>query len=105
MKADAIDEGRKREEMELRVVVSAADDVISAIDSKELACVLAIKCPEDTPQAKKQKADMEEKKAALLDALHRALIELEELQAGVEICKDATLSRDGAPHALVSLKG
>ena len=33
----------------MRAVVSAADEVIAAIDGKEVACVLAIKCPEDTP--------------------------------------------------------
>jgi hypothetical protein len=29
-------------------VVSAADDVIAAVDGKEVAVVLSVKCPEDT---------------------------------------------------------
>lgn len=33
----------------LRGVVAAADDVIAAIDQKDIVYTLAVKCPEETP--------------------------------------------------------
>lgn len=126
---DSLDAFRRGSEAGLRAVVSAADEVIAAIDGKEVACVLAIKCPEDTPgertsghqcprgvhgnnmqggayisifmfqakysysrshvhayptphsEAKKSRRECEDRKSALIDALHRkckALLELSE---------------------------
>lgn len=43
------DKDKKRTVAQLDAVVSAADDVIAAIDQTQLAVLLSVKCPEDTP--------------------------------------------------------
>lgn len=43
------DKDKKRTVAQLDAVVAAADDVIAAIDQTQLAVLLSVKCPEDTP--------------------------------------------------------
>jgi len=70
-------------EADLQAVISAADDVIAAINTDELAKFLAQKCPEEGPDASKRKKDFEEQKDALVSALSAkvaALMDLEDFR-------------------------
>lgn len=74
-------EKMKKKEDALRKVVQAADEVITAIDTAELAIFLAQKCPEEGPDAATRKKEMDERKSAIIDALSgkcTALLELSE---------------------------
>ena len=46
---DTVGAARRGTEAGLRAVITAAEEVVAAIDGREVACVLAVKCPEDTP--------------------------------------------------------
>lgn len=64
----------------LQEIVAAADEVIGAIDTAELAMHVARKTPLEVPGADKKKKELDEKKSALVDALTRkckALLEIE----------------------------
>lgn len=68
----------------LAAVVGAADDVIDAIDTGALAAWLGVKAGEDTPEYRKAKKEMDERKAALVEALATkaaALLQAEEIAA------------------------
>lgn len=60
-------------------MVTAADEVIAAVDTTALAKHLARKTPEEGPGAAARKKEAEEQKTALIDALEKrasALLEL-----------------------------
>ncbi|KAG2434097.1 hypothetical protein HXX76_007824 [Chlamydomonas incerta] len=66
----------------LAAVVAAADAVIGAVDAGALAAFYGVKGGDDTPEYRRVKKDMDERKAALVDGLARkaaALMEAEEL--------------------------
>lgn len=63
-------------------IVDAADAVLTAIDLTELAVFLAQKCPEEGTGAEKRKKEMEEKKAAVVEALGAKCAALLELEKG-----------------------
>ncbi|KAG2453913.1 hypothetical protein HYH02_002116 [Chlamydomonas schloesseri] len=68
----------------LAAVVAAADAVIGAVDAAALAAFYGVKGGDDTPEYRRTKKDMDERKGALVDALARkatALMEAEELVA------------------------
>ncbi|GAX82749.1 hypothetical protein CEUSTIGMA_g10175.t1 [Chlamydomonas eustigma] len=79
-KMDSLESSQRNTVAGLTAVILASDEVISSVDKQEIACVLAIKCPEDTPEAKKAKKDNEERRSALVDALQRKCIALLELE-------------------------
>eukprot|EP00887_Chlorella_sp_A99_P002396 scaffold10.g2396.t1 len=82
-------------EAALAAVVEAAGEVEAAIDASELAIHLAQKCPDEGPGAAQRKKDMEERKAALAEALAAkctALLDLRD-QAGAR-----TMAQDAAPQ-------
>eukprot|EP00955_Chlamydomonas_euryale_P023844 250975-Chlamydomonas_euryale.AAC.1 len=54
-KLDALDAPLRSSEAGLHAVIAAADDVIANVDATSVACVLAVKCPEDTAEAKAAK--------------------------------------------------
>ena len=59
-------------------ILRAADGVLAAVDQEALARHLALQNPEEGPGAEKTKKEMEERKAAVVAALHskaRVLIE------------------------------
>ncbi|KAG2491863.1 hypothetical protein HYH03_009817 [Edaphochlamys debaryana] len=65
-------------------VVAAAEAVVGAVDAGALAAFLGVKAGEDTPEYRKTKKDMDERKAALIDALSKkaaVLLEVEEAEA------------------------
>ncbi|GLC44539.1 hypothetical protein PLESTB_000062200 [Pleodorina starrii] len=67
----------------IAAVIEAAKLVVAAVDGGALAAFLGVKAAEDTPEHRKLKAEMEERKSALVEALSRqatALLEAEELQ-------------------------
>lgn len=61
---------------------------MDAIDEKEVACFVALKNPDEGPEAKARKESMEAQKAALTSAyaaLAEALIE-KDYQANIKVC-------------------
>ena len=46
---DSLAASRRGTNAGLKAVIAASDAVLEAIDPKEIACILAVKCPEDTP--------------------------------------------------------
>eukprot|EP00798_Chlamydomonas_sp_ICE-L_P009787 gene9786-7671_t len=83
----------------LTAVIEAADAVVSAIDAKELACHLAMKCTEESPEAQRVKKEMDDKKTALVDALQckcTALLDLQELEA--KGCVTGTIQAAATSH-------
>ena len=46
---DTVGAVRRGTEAGLQAVIAAAEEVVAAIDARDVACVLAVKCPEDTP--------------------------------------------------------
>lgn len=63
-------DGKQRED-DLEAVVAAADAVIAAIDQDALAAHYGVKLDPDDKQAAKVRKEMDERKAALIEALHR----------------------------------
>lgn len=60
--------------------MAAADAVVAAIDVPALATYLAQKSPEEGPGAAKRKKEMDEQKAALVEALEKKATALLEIQ-------------------------
>ena len=50
-------------------IISAADTVLAAIDTTELAVFIAAKCPDESEGAAERKKEMDEKKSAVVEAL------------------------------------
>jgi tripeptidyl-peptidase II len=67
-------------------IVAAADAVLSAIDTTELAVYVARKTPEEGAGAAARKKEMDEKKAAVIEALAAKCSALMDLQDGVVPC-------------------
>ncbi|GAB4814120.1 hypothetical protein N2152v2_001166 [Parachlorella kessleri] len=87
----------KRDVAALEGIIQAADDVIVAIDQVALAVYLAQKCPEEGPEAAKRKKEMDERKAALVDALAakcRALLDAEHNAAADTAADGAAATED-----------
>ncbi|MEW5301337.1 MAG: hypothetical protein WDW36_004201 [Sanguina aurantia] len=100
------DKDKKRTVAQLDAVVAAADGVIAAIDQTQLAVLLSVKCPEDTPAASLVKKEAEEKRAALIDALAKkaiALLEREELLTPVITSAPPAPSPDAKPDAVAAV--
>lgn len=69
------------DETTFRAVLTAADEVLQAIDATELAVYIARKCPEEGEDGAKRKKEMEERKSAVIEALSAkctALLDIEE---------------------------
>lgn len=78
-----LDEENSRNER-LPDVVSAANSVIDLVDRQALASHFGVKVDENDPEAMKVRGDMEEKKAALVDALARKARALIDRRGGGE---------------------
>ncbi|KAG7670442.1 hypothetical protein Ndes2437A_g04966 [Nannochloris sp. 'desiccata'] len=50
-------------------IIAAADTVLAAIDTTELAVFIAAKCPDESEGAAERRKDMDEKKSAVVEAL------------------------------------
>lgn len=61
-------------------IVAAADAVVAAMDVPALATYIAQKSPEEGPGAAKRKKEMDERKAALVEALEKKATALLETQ-------------------------
>ena len=75
----------------LELVVEAADDVVAAIDCNALAVYLARKCDDDEGgESKTAKAEMEEQKSAVIEALACKCAALLDLEASAPDAPEAT---------------
>lgn len=61
--------GVERDCVVLDKIIAAADAVLGAVDTTELAVFLAAKCPEEGEGAAEKKKEMDEKKGAVVEAL------------------------------------
>jgi len=68
----------------LRGVVAAANEVLAAVDTTELAVYLARKSPEEGPGAAQKKTDMDERKGAVAEALAAKCGALLDLQTAAD---------------------
>ena len=61
--------GAERDAVVLDKIIAAADAVLGAVDTTELAVFVAAKCPEEGEGAAEKKKEMDEKKGAVIEAL------------------------------------
>jgi tripeptidyl-peptidase-2 len=93
------DDKKMKKKMEtLHKVVQAADEVIGAIDTAELAIFLAQKCPEEGPDAVARKKEMDERKSAIVDALYGKCTALLDLAEGENSSNNATDTASISPE-------
>jgi tripeptidyl-peptidase-2 len=99
-------DGEDREE-HLPEVVAAADAIIAEIDQEALAAHYGRKLDEDDKDAKKVRKEMDEKKAALVEALHRkakALFDMSGAEAGRPVTDAAADERKAFEAAFAELE-
>ncbi|GIL53884.1 hypothetical protein Vafri_9378 [Volvox africanus] len=102
-KMDGREAAVRRTREGVAAVCLAAQAVVAAVDKGALAAFLGVKAGEDTPEYRKAKKEMDERKAALVEALSRhvaALLDAEELRAAAEeeeekLEKPETATTDG----------
>ncbi|GLI68325.1 hypothetical protein VaNZ11_012720 [Volvox africanus] len=83
-KMDGREAAVRRTREGVAAVCLSAQAVVAAVDKGALAAFLGVKAGEDTPEYRKAKKEMDERKAALVEALSRhvtALLDEEELRA------------------------
>lgn len=91
-------DGKLREES-LQAVVDAADRIIAAIDRDALAAHYGVNLDPDDKAAAKVRKEMDERKSALVEALHRRAKALFDLAAKQEAGTEARKSADAAAEA------
>jgi len=75
-------DGEKTRKDKLGEVIGAAEAVVATVDTQELALHFGVKVDENDPKAVKARGEMEEKKAALSNALARKARALIDLRKG-----------------------